>query len=73
MGMKREAVQEERQRTKDRDTAEVESTSNPQSDMPLERIMEAEKMVECNEPYIPLTDPEVISNFLVILFLFGSF
>ncbi|XP_063914397.1 retinoic acid receptor RXR-alpha-B [Zophobas morio] len=52
MGMKREAVQEERQRTKDRDTSEVESTSNLQADMPLERIIEAEKRVECNEPLV---------------------
>ena len=50
--MKREAVQEERQRTKDRDTSEVESTSNLQADMPLERIIEAEKRVECNEPLV---------------------
>ncbi|XP_078047342.1 retinoid X receptor ultraspiracle isoform X2 [Augochlora pura] len=47
MGMKREAVQEERQRTKERDQSEVESTSNSQSDMPIERILEAEKRVEC--------------------------
>ncbi|XP_020295362.1 retinoic acid receptor RXR-alpha-B isoform X2 [Pseudomyrmex gracilis] len=45
MGMKREAVQEERQRTKERDQNEVESTSN--IDMPIERILEAEKRVEC--------------------------
>ncbi|XP_044007784.1 retinoic acid receptor RXR-alpha-B isoform X2 [Aphidius gifuensis] len=53
MGMKREAVQEERQRTKERDNNhhqnEVESTSsnNIHSDMPAERILEAEKRVEC--------------------------
>lgn len=59
MGMKREAVQEERQRTKERDNnhqSEVESTSsnnnninnnNLHSDMPAERILEAEKRVEC--------------------------
>lgn len=46
MGMKREAVQEERQR-KERDSSEVESTSNMQTDMPIERILEAEKRVEC--------------------------
>lgn len=46
MGMKREAVQEERQRTKDKDTSEVESTSSMQVDMPLERIVEAERRVE---------------------------
>ncbi|XP_049822641.1 retinoic acid receptor RXR isoform X7 [Aethina tumida] len=53
MGMKREAVQEERQRTKDRDTSEVESTSNMQTDMPIERLLEAEKRVECNDPIVP--------------------
>ncbi|XP_014489114.1 PREDICTED: retinoic acid receptor RXR-alpha-B isoform X2 [Dinoponera quadriceps] len=47
MGMKREAVQEERQRTKERDQSEVESTSNLHADMPIERILEAEKRVEC--------------------------
>lgn len=47
MGMKREAVQEERQRTKDRDQSEVESTSSLHADMPVERILEAEKRVEC--------------------------
>lgn len=46
MGMKREAVQEERQRTKDKDTSEVESTSSMQVDMPLERIVDAERRVE---------------------------
>lgn len=46
MGMKREAVQEERQRTKERDQSEVESTSNLHADMPAERILEAEKRVE---------------------------
>lgn len=45
--MKREAVQEERQRTKERDQSEVESTSSLHSDMPIERILEAEKRVEC--------------------------
>nr|CAD7438936.1 unnamed protein product [Timema bartmani] len=58
MGMKREAVQsnetvltvchqEERQRTKERDQNEVESTSSLHADMPVERILEAEKKVEC--------------------------
>lgn len=46
MGMKREAVQEERQRTKERDQSEVESTSSLHADMPVERILEAEKRVE---------------------------
>jgi len=49
MGMKREAVQEERQRTKDRsgDTSEVESTSNIQLEVPIERILEAECRMDC--------------------------
>lgn len=47
MGMKREAVQEERQRTKERDQSEVESTSSLHSDMPIDRILEAEKRVDC--------------------------
>lgn len=62
MGMKREAVQEERQRTKDRDTSEVESTSNLQADMPLDRIIEAEKRVECNDPLVALAPSEVNIN-----------
>ncbi|XP_011166457.1 retinoic acid receptor RXR-alpha-B isoform X1 [Solenopsis invicta] len=51
MGMKREAVQEERQRTKERDQSEVESTSSLHADMPIERILEAEKRVECKIEY----------------------
>jgi hypothetical protein len=39
--------QEERQRTKERDQNEVESTSSLHTDMPVERILEAEKRVEC--------------------------
>nr|BAP15929.1 ultraspiracle 2 isoform [Henosepilachna vigintioctopunctata] len=54
MGMKREAVQEERQRTKERDASEVESTSTLQTDMTLERLMEAEKRVECNNLPVPI-------------------
>lgn len=46
MGMKREAVQEERQRTKDKSDNEVESTSNSHHDMPIERICEAEQRIE---------------------------
>ncbi|XP_067141213.1 retinoic acid receptor RXR-alpha-B-like isoform X5 [Centruroides vittatus] len=46
MGMKREAVQEERQRNKEKYENEVESTSSTQSDMPIERILDAEKRVE---------------------------
>ncbi|EFN62303.1 Retinoic acid receptor RXR-gamma [Camponotus floridanus] len=52
MGMKREAVQEERQRTKERDQSEVESTSNLHADMPIDRILEAEKRVECKMEHL---------------------
>lgn len=45
-GMKREAVQEERQRTKERNENEVESTSSSQAEMPIDRILEAELRVE---------------------------
>lgn len=40
------AVQEERQRGKDRNENEVESTSNANEDMPVEKILEAELAVE---------------------------
>ncbi|XP_056287916.1 retinoic acid receptor RXR-alpha-A isoform X1 [Pseudoliparis swirei] len=51
MGMKREvllhaAVQEERQRAKERNENEVESTSCANEDMPVEKILEAERAVE---------------------------
>lgn len=40
------AVQEERQRAKDRNENEVESTSSVNEDMPVEKILEAELAVE---------------------------
>lgn len=46
MGMKREAVQEERQRAKERNENEVESTGCANEDMPVEKILEAEQAVE---------------------------
>ncbi|XP_056012011.1 retinoic acid receptor RXR-like isoform X6 [Ostrea edulis] len=46
MGMKREAVQEERQRVKEKGEGEVESTSSANSDMPVEKVLEAELAVE---------------------------
>ncbi|XP_022185369.2 retinoic acid receptor RXR-alpha-B isoform X1 [Nilaparvata lugens] len=58
MGMKREAVQEERQRTKERDQNEVESTSSFHTDMPIERILEAEKLVECKTEN-PVTEDDL--------------
>ncbi|GFY77040.1 retinoic acid receptor RXR [Trichonephila inaurata madagascariensis] len=46
MGMKREAVQEERQRNRERSENEVESTSNLQQDITVDRILDAEKWME---------------------------
>lgn len=40
------AVQEERQRAKDRNENEVESSSSANEDMPVEKILEAELAVE---------------------------
>lgn len=68
MGMKREAVQEERQRTKD--TSEVESTSNMQAEMPIERLLEAEKRVEGNEPPVPLEVSIYIMSIVNLLVLY---
>ncbi|XP_018084983.1 retinoic acid receptor RXR-alpha isoform X3 [Xenopus laevis] len=45
MGMKRE-VQEERQRGKERNENEVESSNSANEDMPVEKILEAEHAVE---------------------------
>ncbi|MBN3320151.1 RXRAA protein, partial [Atractosteus spatula] len=56
MGMKREAVQEERQRSKDRNENEVESTSSANEDMPVEKILDAELAVE------PKTDTYIETN-----------
>lgn len=49
MGMKREAVQEERQRTRERDQGDVESTSTVSTDMRIEQILEADRRVECHQ------------------------
>ncbi|XP_035270485.1 retinoic acid receptor RXR-gamma-B isoform X1 [Anguilla anguilla] len=46
MGMKREAVQEERQRGKERSDSEVESTSCFNEEMPVDKILDAELAVE---------------------------
>jgi retinoid X receptor alpha len=40
------AVQEERQRNKEKGESEAESTVNANSDMPVEKILEAELAVE---------------------------
>ncbi|XP_066117129.1 retinoic acid receptor RXR-gamma isoform X4 [Saccopteryx bilineata] len=56
MGMKREAVQEERQRSRERAESEAECASGGHEDMPVERILEAELAVEPKtEPYGDLT------------------
>ncbi|XP_055799800.1 retinoic acid receptor RXR-gamma-B isoform X2 [Salvelinus fontinalis] len=46
MGMKREAVQEERQRGRERGENEVESTSSFNEEMPVDKILDAELAVE---------------------------
>lgn len=46
MGMKREAVQEERQRGKEKSDNEVESTSSFNEEMPVDKILDAELAVE---------------------------
>ncbi|KAM8890200.1 retinoic acid receptor RXR-gamma-B isoform 1-T1 [Synchiropus picturatus] len=46
MGMKREAVQEERQRGKERGENEVESTSSFNEEMPVDKILDAELAIE---------------------------
>ncbi|KAM9428454.1 retinoic acid receptor RXR-gamma-A-like isoform 2-T2 [Salvelinus alpinus] len=46
MGMKREAVQEERQRGREKSDNEVESTSSFNEDMPVEKILDAELAIE---------------------------
>ncbi|XP_055988710.1 retinoic acid receptor RXR-alpha [Sorex fumeus] len=56
MGMKREAVQEERQRGKDRSESEAECSSSANEDMPVEKILEAELAVE------PKTETYVEAN-----------
>ncbi|CAH1733104.1 retinoic acid receptor RXR-alpha-B isoform X1 [Aphis gossypii] len=63
MGMKREAVQEERQRTKDRDhnNVEVEPTSSSNTDMPVELILRAENKadaIKTEQQYIEQQHPQ---------------
>lgn len=52
------STQEERQRTKERGESEVESTSTTTADMPLDRIMEAERRCELRER--PIVDTETL-------------
>lgn len=60
-------MQEERQRTKERDQNEVESTSSLHTDMPVERILEAEKRVECK------TEQQVESDVVSIIYMYIFF
>ncbi|XP_050728150.1 retinoic acid receptor RXR-like isoform X11 [Eriocheir sinensis] len=62
MGMKREAVQEERQRTKgDKGDGDTESSCGAISDMPIASIREAELTVEPIDEQ-PLDQGDVVSN-----------
>nr|QJG66094.1 retinoid X receptor [Megathiris detruncata] len=63
MGMKREAVQEERQRGKDgKGEGEVESTSSANSDMPVEQILNAEVAVEPNTDTYVDAQKDAVTN-----------
>lgn len=73
MGMKREAVmlgaregdgavQEERQRVKEKGEGEVESTSSANSEMPVERILEAELAVEPRTDTYIDTQKDAVTN-----------
>ena len=56
------AVQEERQRVKEKGEGEVESTSSANSDMPVEKILEAELAVEPkSESYLD-TQKDPVTN-----------
>lgn len=61
-GMKREAVQEERQRNKERGEGEVESTTAANSEMPVEKILEAELMVEPKTDTYVDTQRDAVTN-----------
>ncbi|XP_072547052.1 retinoic acid receptor RXR-gamma-A [Salminus brasiliensis] len=56
MGMKREAVQEERQRGREKSDNEVDSSTGLNEDMPVEKILDAELAVE------PKTEAYMSSN-----------
>ena len=64
MGMKREAVQEERQRNKEKGEMDAMDASNGggQGEMPIERVLEAEKRVECKDEPQVNTDGAAMAN-----------
>ncbi|XP_022085088.1 retinoic acid receptor RXR-alpha-B-like isoform X2 [Acanthaster planci] len=63
MGMRREAVQEERQRKdKCQGEGEVESTSSVNNDMPVEKVLEAELAVEPNTDTYVDTPHDPVTN-----------
>ncbi|XP_022251213.1 retinoic acid receptor RXR-alpha-B-like isoform X2 [Limulus polyphemus] len=61
MGMKREAVQDERHRMKDRNENEVESTCSSSCDIAKERILEAELRVEAKNEELDM-NKEPVAN-----------
>ncbi|XP_022244868.1 retinoic acid receptor RXR-alpha-A-like isoform X2 [Limulus polyphemus] len=63
MGMKREAVQEERRRMKNRKKNEVESTCNSVSGLAKERILEAELHVEAKNEELDMNKEPVANIF----------
>ncbi|XP_053325667.1 retinoic acid receptor RXR-gamma, partial [Spea bombifrons] len=67
MGMKREAVQEERQRSREKSDTEAESTCSTSEEMPVERILEAELAVEpkieaFGDPSLPNSTNDPVTN-----------
>uniref|UniRef100_UPI00398EC2C7 retinoic acid receptor RXR-gamma-A-like isoform X3 n=1 Tax=Pristiophorus japonicus TaxID=55135 RepID=UPI00398EC2C7 len=74
-GMKREAVQEERQRGKERSDNELEPSSSINDDMPVEKILEAELAVEPKtETYVDASPGNSVcsTDYLPPLFLLNS-
>lgn len=62
MGMKREAVQEERQRVKEKGEGEVESTSSANSEMPVEKILDAEMAIDPkNDTYVDVQKEPMVN------------
>ena len=58
MGMKREAVQEERQRNKEKGEIDNDTSTGSRGEMAVERILEAEKRVESkDEPQVNSDSP----------------
>ncbi len=56
------AVQEERQRVKEKGEGEVESTSSANSEMPVEKILEAELAIEPKSESFLDTQKDPVTN-----------